>query len=115
MRVLVTGAAGFFGSHLCDALLAEGHSVLGVDNMLTGSAANLDHLESYAHGLVDTFPDRKRMDLHVSTLICPETRPEAADFLVPYPVLADKLRDFARGRAHYSRLWALLVLRPFIE
>ena len=43
-RVLVTGAAGFLGSHLCDALLAEGFSVLGVDNFCTGRRANLDHL-----------------------------------------------------------------------
>lgn len=46
MRVLVTGAAGFLGSHLCDALLAEGHSVVGVDNFLTGSAANVAHLRN---------------------------------------------------------------------
>jgi dTDP-glucose 4,6-dehydratase len=46
MRFLVTGAAGFIGSHLCDALLADGHSVVGVDNLLTGSAANLKHLEN---------------------------------------------------------------------
>ncbi len=44
MRVLVTGAAGFIGSHLCDALLAEGHSVIAVDNLLTGKQANLAHL-----------------------------------------------------------------------
>jgi dTDP-glucose 4,6-dehydratase len=44
MRILVTGAAGFLGSHLTDALLAEGHSVLGVDNFCTGSLANLEHL-----------------------------------------------------------------------
>ncbi len=44
MRVLVTGAAGFLGSHLCDALLALGHSVIGVDNLRTGKARNLDHL-----------------------------------------------------------------------
>lgn len=44
--MLVTGAAGFLGSHLCDALLAEGHSVLGVDNFATGNPANLEHLSS---------------------------------------------------------------------
>jgi len=46
--VLVTGAAGFLGSHLCDALLAEGHSVVGVDNLSTGKPANLLHLSSEA-------------------------------------------------------------------
>ncbi len=44
MRVLVTGGAGFLGSHLCDALLAEGHTVVCVDNLLTGRARNLEHL-----------------------------------------------------------------------
>ncbi|MDP9263530.1 MAG: SDR family oxidoreductase [Acidobacteriota bacterium] len=44
MRVLITGGAGFLGSHLCDALLAEGHAVLAVDNLLTGSLRNLEHL-----------------------------------------------------------------------
>jgi dTDP-glucose 4,6-dehydratase len=44
MRVLVTGAAGFLGSHLTDALLADGHAILGVDNLCTGSLRNLEHL-----------------------------------------------------------------------
>jgi UDP-glucuronate decarboxylase len=41
MRILVTGAAGFLGSHLCDRLLSEGHEVIGVDNLFTGSKKNL--------------------------------------------------------------------------
>jgi len=44
MRVLVTGGAGFIGSHLCDALLGEGHQVVCVDNLLTGSRRNIAHL-----------------------------------------------------------------------
>jgi dTDP-glucose 4,6-dehydratase len=45
-RALVTGGAGFLGSHLCDALLAEGWSVVAVDNLLTGRLANLAHLKN---------------------------------------------------------------------
>ncbi|HEY9137969.1 MAG TPA: NAD-dependent epimerase/dehydratase family protein, partial [Terriglobus sp.] len=45
-RVLITGAAGFLGSHLTDAVLAEGAEVVGVDNLCTGSLANLAHLQS---------------------------------------------------------------------
>src|SRR6516225_2456903 len=44
MRALVTGGAGFLGSYLCEALLAEGHSVVAIDNLLTGRVTNVEHL-----------------------------------------------------------------------
>ncbi len=44
MRVLITGGAGFLGSHLADRLLAEGHSVIAMDNLITGSTRNIEHL-----------------------------------------------------------------------
>jgi dTDP-glucose 4,6-dehydratase len=45
MRILVSGAAGFLGSHLCDRLIADGHDVVGIDNLFTGRRENLKHLE----------------------------------------------------------------------
>jgi len=47
MRILITGAAGFLGSHLCDRLLADGHEVVGMDNFITGSPTNLAHLAGH--------------------------------------------------------------------
>ncbi|MFM2226124.1 MAG: dTDP-glucose 4,6-dehydratase, NAD-dependent epimerase/dehydratase-related protein [Bacteroidota bacterium] len=43
-RVLITGAAGFLGSHLCDRFIAEGYHVIGMDNLITGNIKNLEHL-----------------------------------------------------------------------
>ena len=44
MRIVITGAAGFIGSHLSEALLDRGHSIIGIDNLLTGDTANIAHL-----------------------------------------------------------------------
>jgi dTDP-glucose 4,6-dehydratase len=46
LRIIVSGAAGFIGSHMCDRLLLEGHSVVGLDNLLTGALENISHLQS---------------------------------------------------------------------
>ncbi len=45
-RILITGAAGFLGSHLCDRFIAEGYSVIGMDNLITGDLKNIEHLFS---------------------------------------------------------------------
>ena len=52
MRIVVTGAAGFIGSHLSEALLDRGHRVIGVDNLLTGDVANVAHLRGREFDLV---------------------------------------------------------------
>ncbi len=49
MRVLITGGAGFLGSHLCDRVIAEGHRVIAMDNLLTGSMQNIEHLIGHEH------------------------------------------------------------------
>ena len=73
-RILVTGGAGFLGSHLCDRLLSDGHSVICVDNFFTGSKANVTHLlgrdnfELIRHDV--TFPLYVEVD-EIYNLACP--------------------------------------------
>ena len=73
-RVLVTGGAGFLGSHLCDRLLGEGHEVLCVDNLFTGTKRNIEHLsgeprfEFVRHDV--TFPLFVEVD-EIYNLACP--------------------------------------------
>lgn len=61
MRILITGAAGFLGSHLTDRLLADGHQVIGLDNFITGNPENLAHLKDN--------PNFSLMEQDVSTYI----------------------------------------------
>lgn len=74
MKILVAGAAGFLGSHLCDALIKQGHEVLGVDNLYTGSKRNLEQLldnkqfEFMRHDV--TFPLFVEVDA-IYNLACP--------------------------------------------
>jgi dTDP-glucose 4,6-dehydratase len=49
LRVLVTGGAGFLGSHLCDRFLTEGHTVIAMDNLITGNTRNIAHLAGHAN------------------------------------------------------------------
>jgi len=61
-RALVTGGAGFLGSHLCDALLAAGYSVVAADNLLTGSERNLSHLRREANFELQTIDINQPFD-----------------------------------------------------
>ena len=48
-KVLITGAAGFLGSHLCERFVNEGFHVIGMDNLITGRMSNLEHLKNEAN------------------------------------------------------------------
>jgi len=79
MRILITGAAGFLGSHLCDRMINEGHTVIGMDNLITGSMDNLSHLMpveqfSFYHHDVTKFvhvPDELDAILHFASPASP--------------------------------------------
>lgn len=83
MRVLVTGAAGFLGSHLTDSLLGAGHTVIGVDNLCTGNPANLAHLKG-----------EPRFEF-VEQDICKPFDPEAVDYVFNFASPASPI-DYAR-------------------
>ena len=78
MRILITGGAGFLGSHLCDRLLADGHEVVCIDNLFTGSKANIAHLlanpnfEFVRHDIIDPF--KYEVD-QIYNLACPASPP----------------------------------------
>ncbi len=78
MRILVTGGAGFLGSHLCDRLLGDGHEVICLDNFFTGRKANIAHLlnnpsfELVRHDVIDPF--KFEVD-QIYNLACPASPP----------------------------------------
>jgi UDP-glucuronate decarboxylase len=78
MRILVTGGAGFLGSHLCDRWLADGHEVIAIDNLFTGRKLNIEHLlanprfEFVRHDIIDPF--KFEVD-RIYNLACPASPP----------------------------------------
>jgi UDP-glucuronate decarboxylase len=78
MRILITGGAGFLGSHLCDRLLQDGHEVVAIDNFFTGRKSNLAHLaghprfELVRHDIIDHF--KFEVD-QIYNLACPASPP----------------------------------------
>ncbi len=78
MRILITGGAGFLGSHLCDKLLAAGHEIVCLDNLFTGSKDNIAHLlnhpkfEFVRHDVIDPF--KYEVD-QIYNLACPASPP----------------------------------------
>ena len=78
MRILVTGGAGFLGSHLCDRLIDQGHEVICLDNFFTGRKANISHLignqrfELVRHDVIDPF--KFEVD-RIYNLACPASPP----------------------------------------
>ena len=78
MRILVTGGAGFLGSHLCDRLINEGHEILCLDNFFTGRRQNIAHLlqdpkfELIRHDVIDPF--KVEVD-QIYNLACPASPP----------------------------------------
>src|SRR3989338_5026751 len=76
MRILITGGAGFIGSHLCDALLAQGHNAVCLDNVFTGSKKNIEHLLSnpkfqfIEHDIIEPWYSEEHID-QIYNLACP--------------------------------------------
>jgi dTDP-glucose 4,6-dehydratase len=80
LRHLVSGAAGFIGSHLCDRLLADGQEVMGLDNFITGSPRNIEHLAGHARFRFEEFDITEPFDIdqpfdnvwHLASLASPK-------------------------------------------
>jgi len=98
MRVLITGAAGFLGSHLCDRFLAEGWEVEGVDNLLTGREENLGHLRGHP-----------RFRFRQQDVTRPIELPEPVDLVLHFASPASP-RDYLRNPIHTMKVDSLGTL-----
>ncbi len=95
MRILITGAAGFLGSHLCDRLIADGHDVYGMDNFVTGRPENIAHLMGnerftfYKHDVSHYIflPDKMDAVLHFASPASPNPESPFGYFNLPIPTM----------------------------
>jgi dTDP-glucose 4,6-dehydratase len=79
VRYVISGAAGFIGSHICDRLLENGHQIVAVDNLITGHRENIEHLldrkgfEFLQHDVCEPFPVAGAVDrvFHLASLASP--------------------------------------------
>jgi dTDP-glucose 4,6-dehydratase len=91
MRIVITGAAGFLGSHLCDHLLADGHEVIGMDNFVTGNPDNIAHLAGnekfsfYKHDVSNYIfvPGEVNAILHFASPASPNPQSKSGYFNLP--------------------------------
>ena len=91
MKILITGAAGFLGSHLCDRFIAEGHSVIGMDNFITGKPENFSHLSGnpsftfYKHDVSNYIflPQKVDAVLHFASPASPNPNSPSGYFNLP--------------------------------
>ena len=88
MRVFITGGAGFIGSHLADALIARGDHVTILDNLSTGSAANIAHIKDQLEihqgdirdqGLVESLVEKSDLVLHMAAALAAKADRRAVD------------------------------------
>ncbi len=95
MRILISGGAGFVGSHLCERLLAEGHSVTCVDNLRTGRSENVAHLSS-----------NRRFAFLANDISQPLIVEEKLDYVLHFASLASP-QDYQRDPIHTLKVGAL--------
>jgi hypothetical protein len=115
--ILVTGAAGFLGSHLCDALLAEGNDVLGVDNLCTGNLANLEHLKNEPRFRLEQMDICKPFDLgHVDYVFNFASPASPVDYMkLGIETLAGGLRWDAEHAGDCEEVWRGLPARVHVR